>query len=592
MPDKPYISIPALAAYLKTREIQVDVLDANIEFYHSFLSPEHIAFARFFTETRLLGLNEKPELTQLEGLEYKRLIHTIRKCTGIEDNVFSLFAENSLSNVGRLQLFRKALTLAGAPFFPEMIEFTASTGYVRYISKANRFSSEEIIKNIHETSLFTNILKDILMPVLEKTSAPVIGISVAFPDQILPAFQCAAIIKNYLPNAHVTMGGAFISCHMRELKNPGLFDSVDSFVLDEGEIPLEQLIREMSSPEPDLSRVSGLVYLRDGKIVKNSPAAPVDMNLLPAPDYESIPLDRYLMPANSMALLVRLSRGCYWARCTFCKTRLPYINDYQPLSTDNVYEHIRSLHKQFNINVFQFTDDSASPEVLEEISKRIINDRMNIRWVANLRIDPRLTMKRFLLFRQAGCHALYFGVESYNDRILKLMNKGISESMIDKTLQDVSWSGINDIVYMIVGFPSETKKEARDSFERIKSYIAKGCIANCIYNVFEISPFSAIYDNPEKFGITDTYFDHGSDLLPPIIDFKSSGMSREEAIELFLSFNRELGVAPEFSKGNQRIEEELTVNGKAIRLNPGHIKEMDNTGMRFLYRKSDHLKAY
>jgi anaerobic magnesium-protoporphyrin IX monomethyl ester cyclase len=273
MPDKPYISIPTLSAYLKNKGLQVQGLDANIEFYRRFLSPDNLRRSQAHAHQRIVELNEQHELHAAEITEYFRLVEAIQAASQAGQKLFTLFEPYAGSNVEKFALFRIAIKLASSPYFPEGLEYLpGGAGYIRYISKQHKFSSRDIIASLASPTLYAQSLEEILLPVLDQYNPPVVGLSLAFPDQILPTFKCAQIIKRRFSDIHVTVGGSSVSCYLREFTNTRLFDFVDSFVLDDGEIALETLIREASSLRPDFSRVPGLIYLAGGQIRRNASA--------------------------------------------------------------------------------------------------------------------------------------------------------------------------------------------------------------------------------------------------------------------------------------------------------------------------------
>ncbi len=540
MPDQPYISLSVLAPFLASQGIATCALDLNIEFFRAFLSEQHLVRVCEYVKARVAtikaqkGLNE----TEQQALHYLTKIFELLQEKERRERITRLFDDNSLGNAERINIFKNALRVASLPYDPEKIDFTHNTNYVRYFSDFSRFSSQDICESLRQGSLFTAFLEDILRAYMRDKTPDIVGISVSFPDQIIPAFHCAKSIKSLSPHTHITFGGASISSHFREMTNPGLFQYVDSFILDEGEVPLTMLAKEIkTAPQhPDLTKIPGLIYLDRNRIIKNNPAAPLDLESSFQVDYSIFPLDRYLMPRSKMSLLFRLSKGCYWGKCTFCKINLPFIRHHQQPDARVLYGHLKSMLAQTGVFVVNFSDDSASPEVLEELSQNILAEGLQIQWAANFRIDRRLTLRRLILFKQAGCRSISFGVESYNNRILQLMRKGITTQLTEKVLTDISWVGIPISLYMIVGFPGETKDEARQSFDKMREFIQKGLIRTCIYNVFEIAPYSAIHAHPEAFGIEAVATEKKKDLTPPTTKFVSGGMTREEAQELCLEF--------------------------------------------------------
>lgn len=539
MPDKPYISVPSLSGFLKRQGAQVSAIDANIEFYHRFLSSERLARSVTHANTRFLELNARRALDDCDRTEYAALLETLLclQQHGIPDGIFH--APASAVDV-RLRRFREALRLACLPHWPARLDFSPNTGYIRYHSPFRKFSSADLLASVEQSSVLHELLADILRSELLGLQPEVTGISVTFPDQVTPAFICARIVKQLLPSTHVVMGGTFVSAHLRRVSDSRLFRDVDSMVVDDGELPLLRLLEQIGREKPELSRVPGLVYPVSGGLAHNEPAPPVDLLEAGPPDYGVFELDRYLMPLDRMALLFRLSRGCSWGRCAFCKIELPFIHRHQQPPAEPLYDQLRELVTTTGLQFVYFSDDSASPEILEVLSRRLVEDGLKTGWVANLRIERSLSLQRLLQFQQGGCLGLYFGLESYNDRLLKAMEKGTTVAMIDETLSKLSWTGIPATAYMIVGFPTETEDEAMRSFEGVKRLLRKGWLHSCIYNVFELSPYSAVWREPARFGVTRIHVAEGLDLAPPTTAFECEGMSRARALELCAQFVDEL----------------------------------------------------
>lgn len=534
MPDKPCLSVPVLAGFLKSKGFRVKALDLNIEFYRIFLTEEHLIRSIAFVNERRAELKGKLFRAPLENSEYSNLESLSETLEAQGASLFSLFENKDLTYRRKLALFQVALNLAGALYYPEKLYFTDNTSYIRYTSAFSNFSSFDILESLKHNTLFSGFIETILKEVLKKIHPLVVGLSISFPDMVLPAFKCAEIIKAINPGVHITMGGSFVSCHMREINEPDIFKVVDSIILDDGEIPLEILINEQSEARPDLKKVPGIIYFSDEKseIMFQPPAPPLKMEHTPPPDYTLFPLERYLVDKESMTLLFRLSRGCYWAKCAFCKTLLSLIHHHDQPSADHLVRQLETIVEQTGVRRFHFTDEASSPEVLEEISQEIIKKSMKICWGTNFRFDKRLTLTRLMLYKKAGCYAASLGLESYSSRVLKLMRKGINEELVQKILVDFSWAGIAASIYMIVGFPTETVEEALESFAKIKDLKNKKLITHCVYNVFELTPYSVIRASPADFGIKQVPDMKGKDLNPPISRFHSSGMTREKALEL------------------------------------------------------------
>ena len=232
----------------------------------------------------------------------------------------------------------------------------------------------------------------------------------------------------------------------------------------------------------------------------------------------------------------RLSKGCSWRRCTFCRTDLRYTNHFQQPSFSFIYQQLKYTIDTTGLRNFLFSDESANPELLEYISRQLISDNIKITWFCHTRIDRALTQERCKLFKEAGCKILALGIESFNDRILGLMRKGITTQLIEDVLGEIGGS-LPLIAYMIVGFPTETEEEALAGYNTFKKYRDAGWLSLCHYNICMIIYGSDIYRNPAKYGISRMYSLPGQDLVPDIYNYEGRGMPRKRAYQLMLEFN-------------------------------------------------------
>jgi anaerobic magnesium-protoporphyrin IX monomethyl ester cyclase len=573
------MGIPCLSAYLRSRNISVSVLDANLEMYYRLSSPETLEKARDYAEERFIVLNEKSELRLREVLEYFFLGKSLFKIETFFDRALDLMSPNSMMDFQEAYpILRNAVDLISYLYFPEVVSLRGGlfSGQFDFYSPFDMYSTPSILRMAEESRLLPGFFEDIVLPALKQGSFKVAGISVGFPNQAIPAFCCAAVIKKHVPHIHVTVGGGFVSSWMRNIKNPDLFKILDSIVLDDGEIPLERLVMELSQTKPDLSRVPGLVYREGERIVKNNPVPPLDMESLPVPDYRVFPLERYPFAKEDgkLSLSYRLSRGCWWARCAFCRTEQPMVKHYQQPGVDYLFENLRSVIKETGVRHFLFGDESASPIVLEALCRRLLKERISVYWATNTKLDPRLTFERCQIFRLAGCMYLLSGLESCNDRLLDLINKGISMEVVNTILWNVKRAGLDTKLYMIVGFPTETEAEAEDSFQKVQRFLKFGSITSCTYSPFQIHVNSPISKNPEQFGIEEIYNHPDRDIDHPIEKFRGSGMSRETMCRLFYKFNRALSLE-DHTKGVPEVRE-LSLRNQKVRLNydPKEVQAM------------------
>ncbi|KJR41536.1 radical SAM domain-containing protein [Candidatus Magnetoovum chiemensis] len=567
--ESPYISIPTLAAYLRSKNIEADALDLNLSFFKNLLSLDNIESAKQYALKRFTELNDKDSLGFIDAVEYFRLFFALNGFKQCDTVFHEAQANNDTSRLfNNVDFIKAAVRLACTPYFPEGLEYIDAHRILTYLSKYKKFSTRDIIESQRSSGgILSDILEPLIKTALSAKHYDIVGISAGFPDQIQAGAYIARLVKAIDATVHVTIGGAFVSCHIRNINDARLFDFIDSFVLDDGEIPLERLYSELRSKTPQKEKVPALIYISDGQVKKNPPTNPLPLNSLPAPSYDVFPIDDYLLPRKKMPIPFRLSRGCYWCKCTFCRTNLSLINNYDAMDAQKIADNIKNVIEQTGSRFFNFTDDSSSPLLLDELSKKLIEQKVAISWSTNLRFDAKLTIERCMLYREAGCYFVNMGLEAYNDRILRLMKKGTNIELIDRILSNMSWAGLRVSVYVIVGFPTETEQEAIDTFNNIKRLQKEGQISMFRYHTFNIVPYSDVYNNPRNYGITKIYTPEGQDLDAPIYHFDCEGLSRGRALQLENIFNSSINKTDSNPLVEANSLKSLTLNGREIVVN-------------------------
>ena len=535
-----HLAVPLLSGYLRSKGINVSAWDANIDFWSYMLTPEKITIGRDYMENRFLQLNGKRKLSSIEQEEYIHITNVLKVAEDFSDDFFALlFNGDKHRTPVQLKYMRhglgSALSFAAAPFYPEKFSFT-DTDY-KYYGIGSSYSTSDIIDSLEKDSVFYNFYSDYVHGFIEKENPQVVGISVTFESNVLSAFCCANIIKQIAPHIHITLGGSWISVTMHKLKEPRLFDIVDSMIIDDGEVPLECLIKELSNIKPDLSKVPGIIYRKNSRIKFIPPTKPLDMESLPPPDYSSILFDKYPLQKEFIALSFRTSRGCNWRKCIFCPHELEIICNRQQADAEYVFECLKHINEQTGMLSFYFVEEASDPAVIEKFANLIIKNKYFFLWATNFRLHKNITLERCMLFKESGCNTLCFGIETYNDRLLKYIGKGLNTKTINHALSNIAWAGINGHAYMMVGLPTETEQEARESYKSILELKKKNLLNSYVYSALEILPGSDIYNNPEKYGIRIKPSNSKYDLPYPFAGFEGTSISQSRAYILSREFS-------------------------------------------------------
>ena len=525
--SSPYISIPVLMGWLEKNDIPCDFFDLSLELESSLLSDHNrIRKAYKYLCDSFVELNETSALNPVQANQIGQWQMLLRRLSA---NIEFLEGKTEILNVDTDNT-ESLLELISAPYWPN--SFAGAQDF-QFLTKYNSFSSHDLTAVAVEDFFFTPSLKKIIGQQLSSSKFAIVGLSVVFNHQIVPAMQCARIIRELDPNIHITLGGPFVTVHMQELNNPQFFNVIDSVVLDEGEVPLLELYSEVLKDEIDLARVSNLIWRNaDGDVIRNTTAPYIPLDQIPAPAYHKCKLEKY-QDIEKLGLSFRLSKGCYWKKCSFCRTNLSLCNNYNQPKVDYIYDQLGEVIDRTGVSSYFFSDESSAPWVLEQLSELLLRDNRKIRWTFHTRVDSKaLSRKRVELFKKAGCKGFTIGIESLNDRLLQLMNKGITVEEVDRLLLQLK-STLPINAYMMIGLPTETEEEYFTSRRAVELYKKEGLLSQYTYSMFYLSPGSLMWDEPKKYGITNIQAVGGGtglDLMPNnITSYESSGMSRYEA---------------------------------------------------------------
>ena len=388
----------------------------------------------------------------------------------------------------------------------------SSFGLIKYAEKISSFAPD--FKIIENEVLRENILTDIYYSVLDseigKCNPLVFAVTIPFPGTLVWALRAHNYIRKKYPNIIRCSGGGFVNTELRSITDKKFFEYVNYLTMDDGEIPLLRIVKKASGEGVDLVRTFSL---DNGTIVYNNAISDEpSCSDLPVPDYTGINTDEYLKMADNtnpmlsmwnsdFYLKMNLAHGCYWKKCEFCDTSLDYIKRYDPATAVSVVEKIKALSDKTKINSFHFTDEAAPPNMLRDIAIELIARKINITWWTNVRFEKKFTKDISRLLYISGCLGLSGGLEAADERVLRIMNKGVTLHEALSACADISSSGIMVHAYLIYGFPTQTEQEISNSLETVRCMFEKGFIISAFYHRYAMTIHSESGMNPGKYGL-------------------------------------------------------------------------------------------
>jgi radical SAM superfamily enzyme YgiQ (UPF0313 family) len=389
-------------------------------------------------------------------------------------------------------------------------------GFSRYAERLGRSANSFDELNIElqkPDSFIDSITLKLLQEKIELSQPTLVAFSVPFPGNLYSAFKCAQYLKKHFPELKIAMGGGFPNTELRSLSDPRVFEYFDFILLDDGEAPLLNLVEHLDGKR-ERAELKRTFALENGEVVYLNGSRQNDFSQFEAgtPDYSDFQLDSYLSVieiVNPMHRLwsdgrwnkLTLAHGCYWGRCTFCDTSLDYIRRYEPNTVQVLCDRIEEMIRQTGQIGFHFVDEAAPPALMRALALEIIRRKLTVVWWTNIRFEKSFTYDLCLLLKESGCIAVSGGLEVASDRLLGMINKGVSVAKVAKVTDNFTRAGIMVHAYLMYGFPTQTAQETIDSLEVVRQLFETGVIQSGFWHQFAMTAHSPVGMNPAQFKV-------------------------------------------------------------------------------------------
>ena len=538
-PSQPYLSLPSLTGFLAQagvkniaqRDLGIELLDAILT--HKFGQQ---IYTRLMDKVRQLERERHGETGPGSAEHYARVVESLERFPYLIDRIEA--AKDTLRGEEfygidqykeSLFLIDKWLELISTLYFPTRI-----TVVDNQFSSYSIYSSRDILKAIRDEGQnpYIELFRDWFLPSILADKPDLVGISITATSQIIPGLTLCRLIKESNADLHLTIGGSIFTRLVDNLRRcASLFDLTDDFIVFEGETALLELITQLDGKR-DFSKVPNLIYRQNGKITVNQPFYSENINALPAPNYDGFPLGRYLAP--STVLPVQFSRGCYYKDCAFCALTLDHQN-FRQKDPGKTVDDLQMLTEKYRTPYFFFTDECFALSPTKRMCQQILDRKLNIQWTAEMRFEKNLSRDLLTLMRDSGCLKLVFGLESFNQRVMDFMKKGIKQESVRRITEVCVDLGIAVHCYIIVGFPTEKEEEAHETMNfivdntRLNSSYGFSC-QPCLFDLEKEAP---IMSDPGSYGIRRIMRPASEDLSLGFFYEVQEGMTPEQAEKVY-----------------------------------------------------------
>lgn len=320
----------------------------------------------------------------------------------------------------------------------------------------------------HEITIIDAQVEKLSYKALEERIASrhpdIVGLT-AMTMTLIDVIKVIGIVKAIDPSIRVVLGGPHVNLFPEETI---LLPGVDFLVLGEGEKAFKDLVDSIDD-QSMLKTVPGIVF-RQNKQVVNTEKRPYigDLNALPFPARDMVPYKNYrsLLTKGEIVTTIFTSRGCPF-KCSFCDR--PHLGkSFRSRSAKNVVDELEECVKM-GISDFLFYDDTFTVVKRRtiEICKEIIRRDLKIVWDIRARVD---TVDEEVLdhLKKAGCAGIHYGVEAGTQKILKILNKGITINQVERIFTLTRQKGIDILAYFMIGNPGETRDDILETFRMMK----------------------------------------------------------------------------------------------------------------------------
>ena len=498
-PTSPYHSLTYLDSYARSRGYRAaEILDVNVEAFHYSYTPAAASWLEATLATvRPRGPREEASLLQVGRPD----AGAVRSAVELLQDPGRFYDYSQYQQaVDEVQAWMNCLGAAGIPGqFQGGFQFGPLPQFMG--GPAARMADRQALERLSRP--FKPYYDEVLLPRLRAGGYDVVGINITYCWQLPFALWLGHLVRRCLPSAFLIAGGTEVASAWKYSLDRAtftrLFDDFDATVVGEGEAAYVAILesrRRGSLPEGEPN-----VHLHPRYGARRSlPIRYERLGDIPVPDFSGIDWSQYLSPEPFA--YYSPTRGCYWNKCTFCDYGL---NSGSPTSPwrqspeDRMIEDVRAIgqHARF----IYFSVDVLAPATILRFAQRAVDERVDIRWGAEIRLEKYWSRERCELLRRSGCVGVSVGFESGSQRVLDLIAKGTTPAQVRQTIQAMHGAGIGVQMMGFTGFPTETFEEARESVDFLtgnRDLWAFGGLGE-----FVLTPGAIVAREPARFGLSN-----------------------------------------------------------------------------------------
>ncbi len=371
--------------------------------------------------------------------------------------------------------------------------------YIAAVLEKNNYNVR-IIDSIAE-----KINKNEILRRIENYQPDIVGMT-STTASFFSAIELAGAIKSLNNNMLIVIGGPHVSSLPRESLSDSEF--FDIGVFGEGEYTFLEIVENYKSGhlEDNLERIKGISYRKNGKVFVNESREPIEnLDELPYPARHLLPnINLYstnLYVAERKPLIHMIpSRGCPF-HCIFCDQNV-HGREWRRFSPEYIIREIEFVVKNYGVKTIQFQDDLFTfyPEKIIKFCNLLKEKKIDLTWNISSRVDT-LNEELFKIMKDAGCRIIYFGIESGDENILKIIKKGHTIQQVKVAVNAAKRVGLVVHGSFIIGNPEETEQ----TIEKTIKFALMLPLDAATFSVMTPYPGTELTNNYFKYGIIKSF---------------------------------------------------------------------------------------
>jgi len=511
-PFQPPLSLPSLTAWLRRAGYTVHCVDLNIEFFYWLLSDECADILRNILATRDWPQDRKAAYTAIidSAPQYRSDLNQLRVQESEAGIAVTDYVTRDFIAAHSLDTYLSVVSDVCQDFTISPNNFQLPKGNLNTAHLEAFVASPPLLLQ----AFVDYAVEHFIVPV----GARVYGLSCIGQEQLIFTLLLGSRLKSEQATPIIVGGTIFSRIFERGNLKTGWFTKYfDVVVRNEGEVPTEQLLKNLRAGRSLTQDVSGIVFAEDNTIKASPNSPPLRPGELPIPDFDDLPLGRYLSAEITLPILS--ARGCYWGKCEFCHHGMVYGEKYEAYQVEEVYRTVESLSTRYGVRLFAFNDEAIPPKIVRQISRRFpAHSVSGWNFTGLVKFEKYFNAEDFRGIYDVGFRSLSVGLESGSERVLALMRKNNTQATMIRNLTDATEAGIWMHCFVFFGFPGETEADARETYDFILGNA--DIIGSVGCGTFSLEHNAPIHKHYSDFGVSlkvlnkndlDVYYDYDVD---------------------------------------------------------------------------------